>query len=200
MFHFIAWIFGKRKLASFLNALQTVILTLFGFPQICSFSMVSFLIYDLSYWRKDSYSENIHHIIGLITIYFICGEPSFHSDASRVMALVEFSTLFLNLYHNSKAEKPDLNYLIYPKIWSLCFPISFIICRMFLLEIVLVNHYHLRWIYWISYFWYGLNTYWLYWMAKKFIFNPYRQYLPEFPSPISKLKSLALRKMLKAKI
>jgi hypothetical protein len=176
MLFLLCWLLGFNLSISTINSITCILLFLFNFsPIINLLNIASYLLFDIMTKRLKRKSEITHHVLGLISIvYVIVYTPLDLALISKILACLETSTIFLNMYHDSKSFKPEVAFvskLLSTKVWSYVFLLSFIICRFVLFIFFMYPKLDRQDFVFFYYAWLGLNSYWLLWMVNKFIFK-----------------------------
>jgi len=179
MLFVLFWFLGYDLTVSTVNSISCILMyfsNLFTSVHVIS-SIICYLLFDIVTMRIKRRSELVHHILGIISaLYAIWYLPTYLDTIIKVLMCLETSTIFLNMYLDSKSTKSELHFiskLLSPAIWSYLFLFSFIVCRFILFEIIMypildrsdIIVFHLLWL--------GLNSYWLLWMINKFVYHPF---------------------------
>jgi hypothetical protein len=176
MLFLIFWLLGFKYMVSTATSLTSIALTVFGFPAVYNIIIVGlYLAFDLIIIGVTRRSEMFHHIFGLLSIYYLlfC-KPEYIQVTSQVLTFLECSTVLMNFYHDSKSDKPEtviITNLLSTKTWSYLFVTSFIIFRFILFELYTFPYLGNTDFAIFHHVWLGLNTYWIFWMLKKFVFT-----------------------------
>lgn len=176
MLFFLSWLIGYDLTVSTVNSLTCIALHFIPIDPIFNLINVwSYLLFDVVTHRLTRKSQYAHHLLGLISIpYMVFNHPEYNHISSLILVLLEVSTIFLNMYFDSKKtpkdkETPYLSGLLSTQSWSYLFLLCFIVCRFILYTYYLYPHMSSPDIIVLSTFWLILNTYWLYWMFVKFV-------------------------------
>jgi len=180
MLFLLAWLLNYDITVSTVNSVTVIALQLLGLPiQYLYVNLVVYFIFDIVSKRVKRRSDMSHHLLSLLTIFYIllC-HPDIVDTVATAATAVEISTIPLNFYHDSKrskerpkAETPVITDLISTRSWQYLFLTCFIVFR-FPVYIWLLNPVITTLDLTVFYYsWLSLNSYWLVWMVKKFVIS-----------------------------